>query len=71
MDERIRFLIRLKDGESMASLCREFGISRKTSYKSWTFGPKGFSRVVLHEANEPEAVVDFFDADGLTGQAGA
>jgi hypothetical protein len=24
---------RLKDGESMASLCREFGISRKTGYK--------------------------------------
>lgn len=33
MDERIRFVIRLKDGESMASLCREFGISRKTGYK--------------------------------------
>src|SRR5580698_5566447 len=33
MDERMRFVIRLKDGESMASLCREFGISRKTSYK--------------------------------------
>ncbi len=27
-DERMRFMIRLKDGESMASLCREFGISR-------------------------------------------
>ena len=34
MDERIRFVIRLKDGESMASLCREFGISRKTGYRS-------------------------------------
>jgi putative transposase len=33
MDERMRFAIRLKDGESMASLCREFGISRKTGYK--------------------------------------
>ncbi len=33
MDERMRFVIRLKDGESMASLCREFGISRKTGYK--------------------------------------
>ena len=30
MDERIRFVIRLQDGESMASLCREFGISRKS-----------------------------------------
>jgi transposase InsO family protein len=33
MDERMRFVIRLKDSESMASLCREFGISRKTGYK--------------------------------------
>ncbi len=33
MEERIRFVIRLKDGESMACLCREFGISRKTGYK--------------------------------------
>ena len=33
MEERMRFVIRLKDGESMASLCREFGISRKTGYK--------------------------------------
>jgi transposase InsO family protein len=33
MDERMRFVIRLKDGESMALLCREFGISRKTGYK--------------------------------------
>ena len=33
IDERMRFVIRLKDGESMATLCREFGISRKTGYK--------------------------------------
>jgi hypothetical protein len=33
MDERMRFVIRLKDGETMASLCREFGISRKTGFK--------------------------------------
>ena len=33
MDERMRFVIRLKDGEAMASLCREFGIWRKTGYK--------------------------------------
>src|ERR1700676_5341412 len=33
MDERMRFVFRLKDGESMASLCREFQISRKTGYK--------------------------------------
>ncbi len=33
MDERIRFVIRLQDVESMTELCREFGISRKTGYK--------------------------------------
>jgi Homeodomain-like domain len=29
----MRFVLRLKDRETMASLCREFGISRKTGYK--------------------------------------
>jgi transposase InsO family protein len=33
MEERMRFVIGLKEGESMASLCREFDISRKTGYK--------------------------------------
>ena len=33
MDERLRFVARLLDGEKMAGLCREFGISRKTGYK--------------------------------------
>jgi hypothetical protein len=30
MDERLRFVARRLDGEKMAPLCREFGISRKT-----------------------------------------
>lgn len=33
MSERMKFLTRLLDGERMADLCREFGISRKTGYK--------------------------------------
>jgi len=33
MDERIRFVARLLEGEKMASLCRQFSISRKTGYK--------------------------------------
>jgi putative transposase len=32
-DERLRFVARLLDGEKMAPLCKEFGISRKTGYK--------------------------------------
>src|SRR5260370_13973371 len=33
MDERLKFIARLLDGDQMAELCREFGISRKTGYK--------------------------------------
>jgi transposase InsO family protein len=33
MDERLRFVARLLEGESMSDVCRSFGISRKTGYK--------------------------------------
>ena len=33
VDERLRFVARLLDGEKMATLCAEFQISRKTGYK--------------------------------------
>ncbi len=33
MDERLRFVAKLLNGESMTDVCREFGISRKTGYK--------------------------------------
>ena len=35
VDERLRFIARRLDGEPMPSLCREFGISRKTGYKAY------------------------------------
>ncbi len=45
MDERLRFVARLLDGEKMAVMCREFGISRKTGYKIFNrykdYGLKG------------------------------
>ncbi|MGH9163046.1 MAG: helix-turn-helix domain-containing protein, partial [Vicinamibacteraceae bacterium] len=33
MEERLRFVARLLEGEKMARLCAEFDISRKTGYK--------------------------------------
>jgi len=33
MEERLRFVARLLDGEGMSDVCRSFGISRKTGYK--------------------------------------
>src|SRR6476660_5913405 len=36
MDERLKFIARLLDGEKMAVAYRDFGISRKTGYKILT-----------------------------------
>lgn len=36
VDERLRFVARLLEGERMSDLCREFDISRKTGYKIFT-----------------------------------
>jgi len=33
MEERLRFVSRLLEGEAMTDVCRQFGISRKTGYK--------------------------------------
>jgi Helix-turn-helix domain len=41
MEERLRFVVRLLDGEPMTDVCLEFGISRKTGYKF-------FSRYLEH-----------------------
>ena len=34
VDERLRFIARLLDGEKMSALCSEFEISRKTGSRS-------------------------------------
>jgi putative transposase len=44
MDERMKFVGRLLQGDKMAEICREFGISRKTGYKFWD----RYQRVGLH-----------------------
>jgi len=35
MNERMKFISRRLEGESISALCREFGISRKTGHKIW------------------------------------
>ena len=35
MDERTKFIGRILEGENIALLCREFGISRVTGHKIW------------------------------------
>jgi transposase InsO family protein len=36
MEERLRFVARLLEGETMTEVCRDFGISRKTGYKIYS-----------------------------------
>jgi transposase len=36
MEERLRFVACLLDGETMSEVCRAFGIARKTGYKIFT-----------------------------------
>ena len=59
VDERIKFVARIMDGERMTELCKEFGISRKTGYKIWNryqdVGVLGFtdrSRRPIRNANQ-------------------
>lgn len=35
MDDKVRFIKQLLDGEQMSKVCRDFNISRKTGYKFW------------------------------------
>lgn len=64
MEERMRFVLRLLDGEPMSGVCREFGISRKTGYKIFErykgHGLEAFSdrsrRPVRYANQLPEAV---------------
>jgi len=65
MDERVRFVARLLDGEKMATLCAEFGISRKTGYKIYDrykdAGVQGLTdrrRRPLRQANRLEATIE-------------
>jgi transposase-like protein len=52
MDERLRFVARLLEGEQMSHLCREFGISRKTGYKHH---PRGARSSWSGQACDPSA----------------
>src|SRR5215510_5204979 len=67
MDERLRFVARLLDGEQMSLVCREFGISRKTGYKIFDrYKEHGLealtdrSRRPVHYANQLPAQLESF-----------
>ncbi len=47
MEERLRFVARLLDGEGMSDVCRAFGISRTTGYKIFKLGGFADNRQLL------------------------
>lgn len=53
MDERTKFIGRLLQGEKMAPLCREFGISRVTGYKIWNRYQEFGSLALLNQSRRP------------------
>ena len=66
MDEKVKFVARLIDGEKMAPLCREFNISRKTGYQIWErylrFGQEAFieqKRTPYRYANKLPYQIEF------------
>ncbi len=54
VDERLRFIARLLDGEKMTALCAEFGISRKTGYKIYERYKDCGAHGLTDAANGPE-----------------
>lgn len=62
MDERIRFVGRLLEGEEMAALCREFAISRKTGYKIFDRYKESGLEALMDRSRRPW-LVSFMDYD--------
>jgi len=53
VDERLRFVARLIEGEQMKPLCEEFGISRKTGYKIWNRYQNTGSKALTDRSRRP------------------
>ena len=53
MDERLRFIARLLEGEAMTDLCIEFGISRKTGYKIYDRYKESGSEALSDRSKRP------------------
>lgn len=54
MDERTKFIGRLLEGEKMAPLCREFGISRVTGHKIWNRYLKDGNNGLYNRSRAPQ-----------------
>ena len=53
MDERLRFISLLLEGEAMSDVCREFGVSRKTGYKIYDRYKQSGSEALTDRSRRP------------------
>jgi len=53
MEERVRFVGRLLEGEGMSEVCRSFGISRKTGYKIYNRFKKQGVEALMDRSRRP------------------
>tara|TARA_B100001971_G_scaffold84647_1_gene78058 strand:+ start:174017 stop:174346 length:330 start_codon:yes stop_codon:yes gene_type:complete len=53
MDQKLKFIARLIEGEKMAPLCREFGITRPTGYKIWNRYKKMGEMALVEQKRTP------------------
>jgi transposase len=53
MNERLRFIARLLEGEAITDLCAEFGISRKTGYKIYDRYKQSRSEALSDRSKRP------------------
>src|ERR1700730_3351629 len=68
MDERLRFVARLLDGEAMSEVCRAFGISRKTGYKIFERYEGGCQLFCVSRSRETLYVVEGITDYGTSDQ---
>ena len=57
MEERLRFVARLLDGEAMTDICRDFGVSRKTGYKIFDRYKEHGLSARLHSNTSPSNMI--------------
>lgn len=70
VDERLKFVARLLEGEKMAPLCREFGISRKTGYKIYDVTDESFHgfTVRIHPTGKKVFIIRYQLTNGERGR---
>ncbi len=67
MDEKLRFVSRFLDEESISALCREFGISRVTGHKIVDRYKESGMKAFTHRSRKPFRQANSFGRHSIIG----